>query len=133
MRYLTAFDGKTLHDGSNRWAKGTLSVNKKAAADAVEMANGSLLDPHYGTGSTVIPQPFTASFLMRFDTKAAAEAEIAALEAKIGDNGTATSNFDSGATAETCTATLESVDIQPSRNGRTFRAVLSFTVFDHWS
>jgi hypothetical protein len=133
MRYLTEFDSKTLHDGSNRWSKGVLPINMKADAGAVQMANGSLFDPHYGTGATATPQPFTAAFLMKFATEAAAEAEIAALKAKIGDNGTATSNFDSGATAETCNATLESVNIQPSRNGRAFRAVLHFVPFDDWS
>lgn len=133
MKYISAFDSKTLHDGTSRWSNTPLAATKKAQTEVVPMANGTLFDPNYGTGSIVVPQPFTAKFFMRFASAAAAEAERAALEAKLGDNGTLTASFTSGATAETCTATLDDVQFEQRANGRSFLATLSFIPFTDWS
>ena len=133
MKYISAFDGKTLHDGSNRWFRGTVPATKKAETEVVSMANGSLFDPNYGTGSTMKPQPFTAQFFMRFATKAEAETERADIEAKLGDNGVLTASFDSGAAAETCTATLDNAQFYENRNGFSMKVVLRFIPFDDFS
>lgn len=133
MRYVSAFDGKTLHDGTNRWSKNHLPINSTASANAELMADQTLFDPNYGTGSPTVPQPFTAVFVMRFATEAAAEAEEAALKAKIGDNGTVTASLTGGGAAETCNATLENVTVQYGSNGRNFRATLAFQPFEDWS
>lgn len=133
MKYVSAFDSKTLHDGSSRRSQTPLPINVAADVEIEEMANGSLFDPNYGTGSPVKPKPFSALFFMRFDTAAEAEAEIAAIKAKIGDTGDVTASFTSGATAETCTATLERAQDVFSSNGRAFKLTLFFVPFTDWS
>lgn len=133
MRYLSAFNGKTLHDGSGRRALTKLPINLSAEVEKVQMANGVWFDPNYGTGSVAAPQPFEAQFLMKFSTKAAAEAEEAALKGLIGDNGTATASLNSGATAQTCNATCKAVTITHKRSDFAFTAVLYFEPFTDWS
>lgn len=133
MRYVTAFDGKTLHDSNNRWSRTKLPPNLKAEVEKVKMANGQWFDPNYGTGSVTAPQPFAAEFFMRFANQAAAEAEEAALKGKIGDNGSVTASFTSGATAQTCNATLQQVTISSKRSDFSFIATLNFEPFDDWS
>jgi len=133
MRYVTAFDGKTLHDGTNRYSKSKLPITKAAQVEKVLMANQVWFDPNYGTGSTAVPQPFDSRFYMRFDNKAAAEAEIAALAAKIGDNGTVTAARTSGGAAETCNATLQRADVTHRSTDFSFLVTLHFEPFDDWS
>ena len=133
MKYISAFDSKTLHDETNRWSKTPLAATKKAQTEVARMANGTLFDPNYGTGSNVTPEPFTARFLFKFSTEAAAENERISLEGKLGDNGTLTASFTSGATAQTCNATLDNVQFEERANGRNFIATCFFIPFTEWS
>ena len=133
MRYLRAFNGKTFHDGTNRWSISKLPVSTVGDVQVVKMANGVLFDPDYGTGSQTAPEPFSASFFMRFSTKAAAEAEEAAIKALIGTNGTATADLDSGGTSETCNASLKSINLVRKNSDFAFVVTLNMIPFDDWS
>lgn len=131
--YVTAFDGKTLHDGVSRHSKSRLEISVAAQVEVVQMANGTLFDPDYGQGSQVIPQPFSARFFYRFATEAALEAEELALKGKIGDNGTLTAAQTSGAAALTCTATLEKIKLTRRSSDFSFSVELFFKPFIDWS
>ncbi len=133
MKYITAFNGKTLHDGTNRFSISKLPITKAAEIEKVRMANGALFDPNYGTGSQVTPQPFDAMFFMRFATKAAAEAEETALANLIGSNGTVTAQRDSGGAAETCNASLKSASLVTKKSDFAFTVTLNFEPFTDWS
>ncbi len=133
MRYLRAFNGKTFHDGTNRWSVSKLPITTTGDVQVVKMANGALFDPDYGTGSVATPEPFSATFFMRFSTKAAAEAEEAAIKALIGSNGTATADLDSGGTSETCNASLKSINLVHKKNDFSFLVTLNLIPFDDWS
>ncbi len=97
------------------------------------MANGALFDPNYGTGSQTVPGPFSAKFLMRFATKAEAEAEEAAIAILIGSNGDVTASFNSGAAAQTCNATLKTAVTAYKNSDLTFTVTLNFEPFKDFS
>lgn len=97
------------------------------------MANGVYFDPQYGTGSVATHEPFSSTFFMRFDTDAATEAELDALEALIGTNGLITAEKDSGGSAETCNATLDSINLVHKKSSLAFLVTLHFEPFNDWS
>lgn len=133
MKFLRAFNGKTFHDGVNRWSISKLPINTEGNVQVVKMANGALFDPDYGTGSQTAPEPFSATFFMKFSTKAAAEAEEAAIKALIGTNGTATADLDSGGTSQTCNASLKSAPVTHKKSDFAFTVTLNLIPFDDWS
>lgn len=133
MKFVSAFNGKTLHDSTNRWSVSKVPMTRIAEIERVKMANGTLFDPNYGTGSVATPEPFPATFFMRFSTKAAAETELDALDALTGTNGTITASLDSGGTAQTCNASLNSINLVTKKSDFAFLVTLNFEPFDDWS
>jgi hypothetical protein len=133
MRYVKAFNGKTLHDGTNRWSVSRLPITLAARIEKVEMANGAWFDPNYGEDAVAQPMPFDAMFLFRFAAKAAAEAEEAAIKALIKTNGTATAGLTSGGADQTCNASLRAITLTHYKNDFSFKAVFHFEPFTDWS
>lgn len=133
MKYVTAFKGKVLHDGLHRFSVSKVPLHKSAEIERVKMANGHLFDPNYGTGSVATPTPFTASFFMRFSSKAQVDAELASLDALIGANGTLTAAKDGGGAAVTCNASLESAHVVHKKSDFAFLVTLHLEPFTDWS